>query len=150
MSAKIEARFAKVAPAVLQPGETVGFATFAAVGRVSVKRQLATAAVVGVLSAGTISATVQPKPFYVVVTDQRLLVVEPHPMFNSKVTEKVVTAVPRGAVTLARPRHGLAARVDLAVDGWDKGLSLAFGIQRRGEAAAFAKFMAAPAPQPTA
>ena len=60
------------APLLIQ-GERIELTTTANVGTVSVRRQVLTAAVVGVLSAGTVMATVRPRAMYVVLTDQRLL-----------------------------------------------------------------------------
>jgi hypothetical protein len=60
------------APLLLQ-GEQVEMTTLAGVGTVSVRKQVLIAAVVGALSAGTVMATVTPRPMYMVLTDQRVL-----------------------------------------------------------------------------
>jgi hypothetical protein len=60
MSSKHTPRLAQAAAPHLGPGEVVEVGAFATVGSVSVKRQVVTAAVVGMATLGHVAATVRP------------------------------------------------------------------------------------------
>jgi hypothetical protein len=71
-------RVLEVVNPLLQDGERVAAVARAAVGSSPVKRQLKTAAAVGILTGGTVMAFSVPKSFYLVLTDRRLLFFEAH------------------------------------------------------------------------
>jgi hypothetical protein len=130
MSSKHTSRLAEAAAPYLRPGEVVEIGAFTTVGSVSIKRQFATAAVVGVASLGLVNATVRPAKRYVAVTGQRLL------FFNGEGTlgrpGKILFALPAEAVAVVKAgRHLLAYRIELAVAGQDKGLMINFPITAR-------------------
>lgn len=130
MSSKHTPRLAEAAAPHLNPGEVVEVGAFTTVGSVSFKRQIATAAVVGVATLGFVNATVRPAKRYVAVTSQRLL------FFNGEGTlgrpGKILFALPREAVAVVKSgRHLLAYRIELAVAGQDKGLLINFPITAR-------------------
>jgi hypothetical protein len=52
----LQDRIKKAATPLLQPGESIEVATVAAVGKVSAKRQIATAAITAIVTAGTVTA----------------------------------------------------------------------------------------------
>ncbi len=121
------------APLLIQ-GERIELTTTANVGTVSVRRQVLTAAVVGVLSAGTVMATVRPRAMYVVLTDQRLL------FFDAATATgrpgKVLMHLPRPYVTAGEPRKGmfgLTLVTELTVAQQEKGLKLTFPAPCRAE-----------------
>jgi hypothetical protein len=130
MSSKHTARLAEAAAPHLRPGEVVEIGAYTTVGSVSVKRQLVTAAVVGVATLGHVAATVRPARRYVALTSQRLL------FFNGEATfgrpGKLLFGVPREAVAVVKSgRKLLFYRIELAVAGQEKGLRINFSITDR-------------------
>jgi hypothetical protein len=61
----------------LAPGEEVHLITEAGVGQVSVKRQIGVGVAVAVVSLGQLTAIAQPRTFVLILTDQRLLFIDP-------------------------------------------------------------------------
>ncbi|GHE70178.1 hypothetical protein ACWDSD_08415 [Streptomyces spiralis] len=124
------------APLLLQ-GERVELTTLAGVGTVSVRKQALTAAVVGVLSAGTVMATVTPRPMYLVLTDQRVL------FFDGNRGGKPGPAqldLPRPHVSVGGSKKaflGLQYVTHLSVAGQDKGLKITFPVQHRADGPRF-------------
>jgi hypothetical protein len=130
MNGKHTSNLAQAAAPYLRAGEAVEIGAFTTVGAVSVKRQFLTAAVVGVATLGTFTATVRPAKRYLAVTSQRLL------FFNGEATfgrpGKLLFGLPREAVTVVQSgRHRLAYRTELAVAGQEKGLLINFPITAR-------------------
>ncbi|MDT0464566.1 hypothetical protein [Streptomyces gibsoniae] len=113
-------------PLLLQ-GERVELTTFANVGSVSMKRRALTAAAVGVASMGTMIATVQPRPMYLILTDQRLLFFDCLRPNNK--TGKLLMNVPRPYATVGTAQKGmfgLTLVTSLFVAGSERGLKLTF------------------------
>lgn len=130
MSSKHTPKLAEAAAQHLRQGEVVEIGAFTTVGSVSVKRQFLTAAVVGVATAGMVTATVRPAKRYLAVTSQRLL------FFNGEGTfgrpGKLLFTVPREAVEVVKSgRHLLAYRIDLAIAGQEKGLRINLPLTAR-------------------
>lgn len=130
MSSKHTARLAEAAAPHLRPGEVVEIGAYTTVGSVPVKRQLVTAAVVGVATLGHVAATVRPARRYLALTSQRLL------FFNGEATfgrpGKLLFSLPREAVAVEESgRHLLFYRIKLAVAGQEKGLLINFSITAR-------------------
>lgn len=128
------------APLLLQ-GEQVEFMTLAGVGSVSVRRQALTAAVVGVLSAGTVMATVTPRPLYVVLTDQRILFFDGN---RGGRPGPLVLNLPRPYVTtsgLKKAFLGLQYVTHLSVTGQEGALKVTFPVQHRGDGPRFASML---------
>ncbi|MEU1311356.1 hypothetical protein ABZ419_21040 [Streptomyces cinnamoneus] len=118
--------FEAVTP-MLAPGERVDLITCANVGTVSVRRQVATAALVGVFSGGTMMATVRPRQMYLVLTDRRLL------FFDAATTTgkpgKLLIELSRPYVAAGPARKGmlgLTLITELALAGQAEGLKLTF------------------------
>lgn len=112
---------------LLVAGERIELTDTANIGSVSVKRQVLTTALVGVLTAGTVIATVQPRPMYWVLTDQRLL------FFDGKTATgkpgKLLMALPRELVTaepLSKALLGLGLKTVLSVQAEERGLKMVF------------------------
>ncbi|MEU8949417.1 hypothetical protein [Streptomyces sp. NPDC048489] len=123
-------------PLLLQ-GERVELATLAAVGTVSVRRQVLTAAVVGALTAGTVSATVRPRPLYITLTDQRLLFFDGN---NGGKPGKLVMNLPRPYVSVGATKKGffgLTLITHLSVVEQIQGLRLTFPAQHRADGRQF-------------
>ncbi|MFE0510778.1 hypothetical protein [Streptomyces sp. NPDC058964] len=115
-----------VAPLLAQ-GEQVEITSLAKVGSVSVKRRVLTTALVGALTAGTVIATVQPRPMYWALTDRRLL------FFEATTTTgrpgKLLMALPREVTSVAPMKKallGLGLQTVLTVQGQEQGLKLTF------------------------
>jgi len=95
-----------VAPA-LEVGEHVEIEAFGGVGQVSVKRMVATTVVVSALTLGTVMAVAKPRALFMVLTDRRLIFLEPSAMAG-KPTSTIVFVLPREACPRnpAHPRPG--------------------------------------------
>jgi len=118
-------------------GEQVELTTLAGVGTVSVRKQALTAAVVGVLSAGTVIATVRPRPLYIVLTDQHLLFFDGA---GGGKPGKLLMNFPRPYVSLGAPKKGflgLTLVTQLSVAEQEKGLKLTFPVQNRADGRQF-------------
>lgn len=114
----------------LRAGEAVEIGAFTTVGTVSIKRQVLTTAVVGIATGGMVMAAARPAMRYIAVTNQRLL------FFNGEGTfgrpGKLLFALPREAVMVMKAgRRMLAYRIELAVAGQEKGLSINFPMTAR-------------------
>jgi hypothetical protein len=130
MSDKHTPKLVKAAEPHLRPGEVVEIGAFTTVGSVSVKRQVLTAAVVGIATGGMVAATVRPARRFLAVTSQRLL------FFNGEGTfgrpGKLLFSVPTDAVEVVTSgRRMLAYRIELAVAGQEKGLRINFAFNAR-------------------
>ncbi|WP_330458719.1 hypothetical protein OIB37_18590 [Streptomyces sp. NBC_00820] len=117
----------ETASPLLLGGEQVELTGMANVGSVSAKRQVLTTALVAAVSAGTVIATVQPRPMYWVLTDQRLL------FFDGKTATgkpgKLLVNIPRQIITaspLSRALLGLGLKTMLTVEGQEKALKVVF------------------------
>lgn len=82
-------------------GERIELAEAVQIGKVSAKRQIATSAAVTIGTAGMVMVALKPRPFYLILTNQRLIFVE-----NLRGgVGKIVAAARREAVT-AEPLRG--------------------------------------------
>lgn len=123
-------RLAEAAAPHLRPGEVVQIGAFTTVGSVPLKRQLVTAAVVGVATLGHVAATVRPAKRYLAVTSQRLLFFNGEGTFGSP--GKLIFILPKEAVAVVTyGRRLLFYRIELAVAGQEKGLRINFPITAR-------------------
>ncbi|MFF9393575.1 hypothetical protein [Streptomyces griseoluteus] len=124
------------APLLLQ-GERVEFTSLATVGSVSVRRQALTAAVVGVLSAGTVMAAVTPRPLYLVLTDQRLLFFDGN---QGRKPGRLVLNLPRRYLSAGNSRKvflGLQFATVLSLAGEEQGLKVTFPVQHKSDGPRF-------------
>ncbi|MFI2642931.1 hypothetical protein [Streptomyces sp. NPDC018610] len=125
-----------VAP-LLAPGEQVRLTSLAGVGSVSLRRRAVTAAVVGALSAGTVVATVTPRPMYLALTDRRVLFLDGN---RGGRPGAVVLDLPLAYVSAGDSKKaflGLQYVTRLAVAGQEKGLKLTFPVQHRSDGPRF-------------
>ncbi|HUN34256.1 MAG TPA: hypothetical protein VMU95_19815 [Trebonia sp.] len=132
MSDKQTSKLATAAAPHLRPGEVVEIGAFTTVGSVSVKRQVLTAAAVGIATGGMVAATVRPARRYLAVTSQRLL------FFNGEGTYgrpgKLLFSVPRDAVDVTKSgKRMLSYRIEVAITGQEKGLRINFAFNARAK-----------------
>lgn len=123
-------------PLLLQD-ERIELTSLAGVGSVSVRKQALTAAVVGVLSAGTVMATVTPRPMYIVLTDQRVLFFDGN---RGGRPGKLLLNLPRPYVSTSGSKKaflGLQFVTRLSVAGQEQGLKVTFPVQHRGDGPRF-------------
>ncbi|MFG2603334.1 hypothetical protein ACGFT2_07285 [Streptomyces sp. NPDC048514] len=112
---------------LLAEGEQVEAASLARVGSVSVKRRVLTTALVGALTAGTVIATVQPRPMYWALTGRRMM------FFDAGTTTgrpgELLMILPRellAAAPLRKALLGLGLQTVLTVQGQAQDLKLTF------------------------
>lgn len=118
---------------LLNQAERVELTSLAGVGSVSARRRAATAAVVGVLSAGTVIATVTPRPLYMVLTDQRVLFFDGN---RGGRPGPLVVSLPRAHATASNSKKallGLKYDTHLSVAGQEGALKLSFPVQHRAD-----------------
>ncbi|GAA3897131.1 hypothetical protein [Streptomyces lannensis] len=115
-----------VAP-LLTEGEQVEITSVAKVGSVSARRRVLTTALVGALTAGTVIATVQPRPMYWALTDRRLMFFDASTMSGRP--GKLLMSLPRQLMSAAPVKKallGLGLQTVLTVQGQEQGLKLTF------------------------
>ncbi|MGW0168834.1 hypothetical protein ACWDWT_27225 [Streptomyces sp. NPDC003343] len=117
-----------VAP-LLTEGEQVEITSVAKVGSVSARRRVLTTALVGALTAGTVIATVQPRPMYWALTDRRLMFFDASTMSGRP--GKLLMSLPRQLMSAAPVKKallGLGLQTVLTVQGQEQGLKLTFPL----------------------
>lgn len=114
MNQKTTSRCTQVVAPALAEGEQVEMVEAVQIGKVSAKKRVATAAVVSVATAGTVMVALKPRPFYLILTNQRLIFVE---NLRGRVG-KIAAAAPRATVT-AEPLRGhlLTLSMNVTIDG---------------------------------
>ncbi|MER7008534.1 hypothetical protein ABT297_36555 [Dactylosporangium sp. NPDC000555] len=125
MRQKLHDMAVTVATPLFGPGERAEATGRARVGRVSLARNAALAAASLLLSGGTVGMYQQKKSFYILLTNQRLLVLEPH-WLTGRPTTQIVGEVPRQALAIAEAKRGFMATVTLAIAGEGQGLRLSY------------------------
>jgi hypothetical protein len=133
-----ESRKSRILEAVqphLVPGEQVHLITEAGVGQVSVKRQIGVGVAVAVVSLGQLTAIAQPRTFVLVLTDHRLLFIDPSAVHRGRLDAPALALNLRGLRT--RPYRGpsLTKRFDLEADDLPP-LRLNFPLSGRSDAEA--------------
>lgn len=114
MNQKTMSRCAQVVAPALAPGEQIETVERVQIGKVSAKRQIATSAAVGIATAGMLMVAVTPRPYYLVLTNQRLVLVG---NLRGRVG-KIVAAAPRSRIS-AEPLRGhlLTLSMNVIIDG---------------------------------
>ena len=126
MNGKRVPQVVAVATPHLSEGEQVELATFAKVGSVSVKRKVATTAAVAAVTGGLLVVSVSARSMYIAMTGRRLLFFDGHTA-SGRPDAKLLMSIPRELVRVADSKKGmLTLKVELAIDGQDKGLQLMF------------------------
>ena len=125
MRQKLHDMLVQTAAPQLNPGETPSATGRARVGQVSVARNVALAAASTVLSGGTMGMYAVNKAYYVLLTNERLLLLEPH-WITSRPTAKVVGDIPRQLVSVSDVKRGAMTSVTLSIGSEGKGLLLRY------------------------
>lgn len=129
-SVAIQDRIKKAATPLLEPGESIEVATVAAVGKVSVKRQIATAAITAILTAGTVTAVAYSKKRPTVLTNRRLLFLDANEM-TGRPKEKLVGEISRDGLRAQRQRGLLWLKYDLIDSTGSAVVRLSFPVPAR-------------------
>jgi hypothetical protein len=137
---KNRARLIELTTPLLGEGERVELTCTSNIGTVSVKRQVATAAAVAVLSAGTLMAAVRPKTRYVVLTDRRLLLFDMAP--SGRPAAPLVAQLARSALSSSNFKTSVRVTFDLLIDGQDKAIRMMFPLPGRSDARQLADALA--------
>jgi hypothetical protein len=102
-----------VAPA-LSAGEQIEIVEAVQIGKVSAKKQIATSAIVGLATLGTVMVALKPRPYYLVVTSQRLIFIN---NLRGRVG-KIAAAIPRSAIATEPLRpHLLTLSMNVTING---------------------------------
>jgi hypothetical protein len=129
-SVAIQDRIKKAATPLLEPGEVIEVATVAAVGKVSVKRQIATAAITAILTAGTVTAVAYSKKRPTVLTNRRLLFLDANEL-TGRPQEKLVGTIGREGLRAQRQRGLLWLKYDLIDNTGAAVVRLSFPVPAR-------------------
>jgi hypothetical protein len=138
---------ARAAEAVLEPGEIVEIATWAPFGRVSIKRQVLTAAAVSIVTAGLFTAYVTPKRMPIVLTTKRFLLLgSKEGVLSDQAEGKIVAEMPRSELRARSPKRGVFNIKLFLTDPQGTPVSrMIFGHWNMGEASRFATALGQPA-----
>ena len=142
MNQKIEQRCKDVVtPSLAAPLEYVCSVDVVQIGKVSARKQVIVSLVVGILTAGIVLVALRPRAYYLVLTNQRLLLLDNN---RGRVGTKIVLAAPLNQV-LAGPLRGgaLTYKLDVAVAGVAHRFS--WGRVQGGTARRVAEALGAPA-----
>ncbi len=129
-------QLAKVATPVLRPEETIEFLTMAKVGTPSRKKQAWVLLLSTILTLGILQLYVVAKPYYLVLTSQRLLLFTV--TRGTGVPGGLQREIPRRGLAATRPRSRLGITFYLSAQGSTDRLRLAFGQPQRKDANALA------------
>jgi hypothetical protein len=128
----------------LEPGEIVEIGLMAGVGRVTVKRQVATAAISAILSLGTLTVTVRPIYRGLALTNRRLLVLEAGQQLG-RPKKKLVGEVPREVIQAVKRRSVLNTQYDLIdTQGTGQAIRITCPLWSRKAGAQLAAALSAP------
>jgi hypothetical protein len=145
MNQKTTSRITQVVAPSLVQGEQIEMIEAAQIGKVSAKRRIATTAAVTIATAGTVMIALKPQPWYLVLTNQRLIFVE-----NKRgIVGKIAAAARRENVT-AEPlqAHVLTLSMNVTIDGTPQRLS--WGRAQPGMARRVAAALTALSEEPAA
>ncbi len=140
MNSKRQEQLWEVVSPLLESGEQVQVMAAAGVGTVTVKRQLATAVAVGVATGGFLTAVPAPRQMYIAVTDRRILFFD-----GMGKPGKQMMDLSRQYTRVSPPKKatlGLAMRIELEVEGSDKGVQITFPHVAKADGRAFAAALA--------
>jgi hypothetical protein len=144
---RAQEQVARTAEAVLEPGEIVEIATWAPFGRVSVKRQVLTAAAVSIATAGLFTAYVTPKRMPIVLTTKRFLLLgSKEGVLSDQADGKIVAQMPRSELRARPPKRGIFNIKLYLTDPQGTPVSrMIFGHWAMGDASRFAAALGQPA-----
>lgn len=76
MNQKVISRVTQVVGPALTQGEQIQLVEAVQIGKVSAKKQIATSAIVGIATAGTVLVALRPRAYYLVLTNHRMILVD--------------------------------------------------------------------------
>jgi hypothetical protein len=130
-----KSRILKAVRPYLAQGELVQLITEAAVGKVSVKRQIGVGVAVAVVSLGQLTAIAQPRTFVLVLTDRRLLFIDPNAVHRDGLDAVALALNLNGLRT--RPYRGPSLNKRFDLEAYDMPpLRLNFPLSGRSDAEA--------------
>ena len=142
MNQKTAQRCVDVVAPALVPGERVEMVEVLQCGRLSAKRVLAIAVVIAIVSLGTAMARVKLRGYSVVLTDQRLFLVD---NFEGRVGKHVVSAIPRASMKAGPLQtHLLTVSMDVEVAGEPAPFRFSWGRVQRDVAERIAGALGSP------
>jgi len=114
MNQKTTSRCTQVVTPALSQDEQIEMVEAVQIGKVSVKKQAATAAAVSIATAGTVMVALKPRPFYLILTNQRLILVG-----NNRGRVGNIAAAAPWSVISAEPlrAHFLTLSMNVTIDG---------------------------------
>ena len=136
MIEKRQQQLAQVAASVLRDGEQIEFMTVARVGQVPRKKQIAVTVISTIITLGFLSLLVHSKPYYLVLTNMRLLFFGAAPGSGAPLPG-IVMEMPRSGTGATKPRSRLGITFKITSLG-NAPLKLAFGQPQRRDAKALA------------
>lgn len=143
MNQRTTARCTEVVAPTLSDGEQIELAEAVQIGKVSVKRQAATAAVVSIATAGTVMVALKPRGYYLILTNQRLILLD---NLRGRVG-KAVAAAPRTVVSAEPLRsHILTLSMNVTIDETPQRFS--WGRAQTGMAKRVAAALTSPSSRP--
>lgn len=143
MNQKTTARCTEVVAPTLSPGEQIELAEAVQIGKVSAKRRAATAAAVSIATAGTVMVALKPRGYYLILTNQRLILLD---NIRGRVG-KAVAAAPRTVVSAEPLRtHMLTVSMNVTIDGTPQRFS--WGRTQTGMAKRVAAALTPPSSRP--
>jgi hypothetical protein len=125
MRQKLHDALIATATPLLNPGETPVATGRARVGHVTLAHNAVLAAASIVLSGGAMGMYAVNKAYYILLTSERLLLLEPH-WLTSRPTGKILGNIPRPLVAVSEVKRGVMTSVALAIGGEGKGLMLRY------------------------
>ncbi len=126
----LQDRIKKAATPLLEPGEVIEVATVAAVGKVSAKRQIATAAITAIVTAGTVTAVAYAPKRPMVLTNRRLLFLDANEL-TGRPQEKLVGELNREGLRAQRQGALLWLKYDLIDNNGAPVVRLSFPVPAR-------------------
>jgi hypothetical protein len=103
MNQKSTVRCTEVVAPALAPDEQIEIVEAVQIGKVSAKKRAGVAAAVGIATAGMVIASVKPRPYYLILTNQRLILIA---NLRGRVG-KIVATAPRSLISAGPLRAGL-------------------------------------------
>lgn len=144
MNKKSIQRCLSVVEPAFVPGERVEMIELVQIGKVSAKRQIATAAVVGIASGGLMTVSVRPRGYYLVLTDQRLFLID---YLNGNVGKTISAAIPRTALKPGPLRgHLLTLSMEVEIEGSEAPSRFSWGRAQTSMARRVAAALGSPVP----
>jgi len=148
MNAKRTDELIAIATPLLRPGESIELVTLAKVGTPSKQKQAWVLLLTTILTLGMVSVFVVARPYYIVLTSQRLLFFGVRRgAFSAPPSSKLAFQLGRAGLGVTTPRRRLAITCYLFSQGSPDKRRLAFGALYGKDASALSSIIgAAPAP----